>query len=55
MKLMTAEEFANKYQIHPKTAYRLAREGKVDVVRVGRSVRFKDEESEVRNDKREIE
>lgn len=57
MKLYTAEEIAKLYQIHPKTAYRLGREGKLKLIRVGRSVRFIDptEESEVRNDKREIE
>ena len=40
MKLYTAEEIAKLYQIHPKTVYRLGREGKLKLVRVGRSVRF---------------
>lgn len=40
MKLYTAEEIAKLYQIHPKTVYRLGREGKLELVRVGRSVRF---------------
>lgn len=40
MKLYTAKEFAELYKIHPKTAYKLAREGRVQIVRVGRSVRF---------------
>ena len=39
-KLLTAQEFAELYQIHPKTVYRLGREGKIKSVRVGRSVRF---------------
>lgn len=40
MKLYTAKEIAKLYKIHPKTAYRLGREGKIKQVRVGRSVRF---------------
>ena len=40
MKLYTAEELAKLYQIHPKTVYRLGREGKLETKRVGRSVRF---------------
>ena len=40
MKLYTANELAEALQIHPKTVYRLGREGKLELVRVGRSVRF---------------
>ena len=40
MKLYTANEIAEVYQIHPKTVYRLGREGKLKRVKVGRSVRF---------------
>lgn len=40
MKLYTAEELAKLYQIHPKTVYRLGREGKLKTKRVGGSVRF---------------
>ena len=40
MKLYKAEELAALYQIHPKTIYRLGREGKLKTKRVGRSVRF---------------
>lgn len=40
MKLYKAEELAKLYQIHPKTVYRLGREGKLKRVKVGRSVRF---------------
>lgn len=40
MKLYRAEELAEILQIHPKTVYRLGREGKLKLVRVGRSVRF---------------
>lgn len=40
MKLYTADELAELLQIHPKTVYRLGREGKLQLVRVGRSVRF---------------
>lgn len=40
MKLYTAEELAEMLRIHPKTVYRLGREGKLELVRVGRSVRF---------------
>lgn len=57
MKLYTADEIAKLYQIHPKTVYRLGREGKLKLVRVGRSVRFYEptEERMVRDDKREAE
>ena len=40
MRLLTANEMAEVLQIHPKTVYRLGREGKLKLVRVGRSVRF---------------
>lgn len=40
MKLYTANELAEMLQIHPKTVYRLGREGQLNLVRVGRSVRF---------------
>lgn len=40
MKLYTATELAAILQIHPRTVYRLGREKKLEVVRVGRSVRF---------------
>ena len=40
MKLYTANELAELLQIHPRTVYRLGREGKLELVRVGRSVRF---------------
>lgn len=40
MRLYTAKELAELYQIHPKTVYRLGREGKLKRVMVGRSVRF---------------
>jgi excisionase family DNA binding protein len=57
MKLYTADEIAKLYQIHPKTVYRLGREGKLKLVKVGRSVRFYEptEERMVRDDKREAE
>ena len=57
MKLYTADEIAKLYNIHPKTVYRLGREGKLKLVRVGRSVRFYEptEERMVRDDKREAE
>ena len=51
-KLLTAQELAVLYQIHPKTVYRLGREGKIERVKVGRSVRFVEPtERMVRNDK----
>ena len=53
MKLYKAEELAELLQIHPKTVYRLGREGKLEVVRVGGSVRFAEPKTErtVRNGK----
>lgn len=53
MKLYKAEELAEILQVHPKTVYRLGREGKLKLVRVGRSVRFTEPQVErvVRNDK----
>lgn len=54
MRLYTANEYAELYQIHPKTVYRLGREGRIKSVRVGRSVRFAEmERSE--DVKREVE
>lgn len=53
MRLYTAEELAKLYQIHPKTVYRLGREGRLKTKRVGRSVRFYEPTTErkVRNGK----
>jgi len=53
MKLYTANELAEALQIHPKTVYRLGREGKLKRVKVGRSVRFAEPTMErmVRNGK----
>ena len=53
MRLYTAEEFGELYKIHPKTVYRLGREGKLKRVKVGRSVRFCEPTAErmVRNGK----
>ena len=57
MKLYTASEIAELYHIHPKTVYRLGREGKLKLVRAGRSVRFIEptEERMVLDGKRETE
>lgn len=53
MKLYKAKEIAELYQIHPKTVYRLGREGKLKQVKVGRNVRFYEPTAErmVRNGK----
>jgi len=40
MELYTASELAKILKVHPRTIYRLGREGKLELVRVGRSVRF---------------
>lgn len=40
MKLYKADEIAEKFRVSIGTVYRLGREGKLDVVYVGRSVRF---------------
>lgn len=40
MKLYTARELADLLGVHPRTIYRLGREGKLSKVKVGRSVRF---------------
>ena len=37
--LMTVSEYAEAMKLHRDTVYRLIREGKLDAVRVGRSVR----------------
>lgn len=58
MNLYTAEELAELYKIHPKTVYRLGREGKIERRKVGKSVRFLEPTNErmVRNDsKQEVE
>ena len=39
--LLTAEQVAERWQVPPSHAYRLAREGKVPSVRLGRYVRFR--------------
>ena len=55
MKLYTASEIAEMLQIHPKTVYRLGREGQLKRVKVGRSVRFAEPTMErSRNVKRDI-
>ena len=56
MKLYTANELAEMLQIHPRTVYRLGREGKLKHVKVGRSVRFyaPTAERKVRNDSRTV-
>ena len=46
MKLYKANELAEMLQIHPRTVYRLGREGKLKVVKVGRSVRFYEPKAE---------
>ena len=53
MRLYTACELAEILQVHPRTIYRLGREGKLKRVRVGRSVRFYEPTAErsVRNGK----
>lgn len=40
MEVYTAKELAAMLKIHPRTVYRLGREGKLKRVRVGRQVRF---------------
>ena len=56
MKLYTANELAEMLQIHPRTVYRLGREGKLKHVKVGRSVRFYEPTAErkVRNDSKAV-
>jgi excisionase family DNA binding protein len=40
MKLYKARELAKLLRVHPKTIYRLGREGKIKRVKTGRAVRF---------------
>ena len=47
-RLYTAQELADLLKVHPKTIYRLGREGKLKLVRVGRSVRFTEPTAERR-------
>lgn len=37
---MTIKEFAKLVQIAPKTLYRLASQGKIPCIRIGRNLRF---------------
>jgi len=37
---MTIKEFSKVVQVAPKTLYRLASQGKIPCIRVGRNVRF---------------
>jgi excisionase family DNA binding protein len=39
--LLTAEQLAERWQVAPAHVYRLAREGKVPVVKLGRYYRFR--------------
>lgn len=39
--LMSAEDVARQLRVHPSTVYRLARAGAIEVVRIGRLVRFR--------------
>ena len=54
MKLYTASELAEIYQVHPKTIYKLGRQGKLKRVKVGRAVRFAEPtmERSKKNDKK---
>lgn len=40
MKLLRAREYAEKMSISKETAWKWAREGKVETVKVGRTIRF---------------
>lgn len=53
--LYTASELAKRLSVHPETIRRLGREGKLERVKVGRSVRFLMPGKERKNDKREVE
>ena len=39
--LLTAEQLAERWQVRPAHVYRLAREGRIPVVRLGRYRRFR--------------
>lgn len=40
-KLLTAEQLADRWQVPPSHVYRLAREGKIPTVKLGRYYRFR--------------
>lgn len=40
-RLLTAQDVAERWQVTPSMVYRLAREGKIPAVRLGRHVRFR--------------
>jgi len=42
-RLLTAADLAERWQVRPSAVYRLAREGRLPTVRVGRYVRFRAE------------
>jgi excisionase family DNA binding protein len=42
-KLMTIKEFGKLVQVAPKTLYRLASQGKIPCIRVGRNLRFSED------------
>jgi excisionase family DNA binding protein len=39
--LMTADQLAERWQVRPSHVYRLAREGRIPVVSIGRYYRFR--------------
>jgi len=39
-RLLTADQLAEKLQVHPKTLFLLARQGRIPRVTIGRAVRF---------------
>jgi excisionase family DNA binding protein len=41
-RLLTADELAGRWQVNTAHVYRLAREGRIPVVRIGRYFRFRE-------------
>lgn len=52
-RLFTAQELATILRVHPKTIYKMAKEGQIESYRIGRAIRFEMPTSE-RNKTNEI-
>ena len=46
MAWLTVKEFAEQYRTHPKSVYRLVRQGRLEHVRIGKKILLRGEEDD---------